>query len=378
MWNFLLAIDSIGPADLIVLESEPDGENPLPAALPQWSVEYVPIERRRPSHAIRIIEMLRGDQPSTLSKLDIEQAARSVRALAMQRRLIVAIQPIAAVVALRAKETKTRLVVDLWDVEDARLASVRATSERTRPNRLTRRLWDVVRDKSDIRAWRAFHQRLVTEADAVTVCSHVDREAMPHSSRIWVVPNGADVRPGQTRPRPEGPPVVLYHGQLTYAPNIDAARVLVREVFPLLRREVPDVRIRLVGRVDERVQALHSPPDVVVTGLVDNIEPELDRASLLIVPLRSGGGTRLKILEAFAARLPVVSTAIGAEGLDVESGRHLLIADDPPSIAACGVELLHDDSMRRHMTDEAFKLVSERYDWRIIRADLAQRLRALI
>ena len=86
----------------------------------------------------------------------------------------------------------------------------------------------------------------------------------------------------------------------------------------------------------------------------------------------------MKILEAFAARLPVVSTAIGAEGLDVESGRHLLIADDPPAIAACAVALLHDDSRCRHMTDEAFKLVSERYDWRIIRADLAQRLRALI
>ena len=379
MWNFLLAIDLLGPADLVVLEPRPESEHELlTSELPRWTVSYLPIDRARTPRVLQPLWLLRRNQPFASSRLDLDRTAQSLRELASGRQLIVAIQHTAAMVAQRARTADTRLVVDLWDVEDVRLARLLESEDRSQRRRFPRWMWDDLRNRSDIRAWRRFHVDLVARADALCVCSEVDRRAMPASDHIWVIPNGADVGETPDRQEPDGPPVVLYHGQLTYPPNVDAAHILVEQVLPLLEAEVPGLQVRLVGRADDRVLELHSPPAVTVTGFVDQIEPELDRARLLIVPLRVGGGTRLKILEAFARRLPVVSTSVGAEGLDVEHGQHLLIADEPADMAACALRLLHDDAERIHLTDEAEKLVRSRYDWKAIQCDLADRLRGLI
>ena len=234
MWNFLLAIASIGPADLLILEaSDREAEALLAAALPTWTLRCVAIPKRRVSKVMRLVQILRNGPPSGLAKLDFEAAETSIGQIAQDRRLIVAIQPIAAVLALRVHPESCAVLVDLWDIEDARLARLSAARDGDSASRSPRRAWDNIRDKSDIRAWRRFHEQLVTDSDAVTVCSDVDRHAMPSSTKIYVVPNGADRRDDAPRPLHQ-PPVILYHGQMTYAPNADAARILVEEILSLI------------------------------------------------------------------------------------------------------------------------------------------------
>jgi glycosyltransferase involved in cell wall biosynthesis len=379
MWNFLLAIDRIGPADLVVLAAEPEsGAELLAERLPAWNVRYVPLRSKPGRRILQLRWVLRRKLPFSLAFIDVDVVRPLFREMADSHRLILAIQPIAAVVAMQSCTSDNHLVVDLWDIEDVRLARQIAAQAEDRRRQFPRSLWESLKGKLDIRAWREFHKDLTETADAVTVCSEVDRASMPSGSCTWVIPNGADVEQSKPLARRSGPPVVIYHGQLTYPPNVDAAHILVEEVLPILQAVIPDLRIRLVGRTDNRVLELHAPPAVTVTGFVEHIKPELDGAHLLVVPLRIGGGTRLKILEAFARRLPVVSTSVGAEGLDVEHGRHLLIADDPADIAACTLRLLHDDAERMYLTDEADKLVRSRYDWKAIQRDLADRLNELI
>jgi glycosyltransferase involved in cell wall biosynthesis len=125
--------------------------------------------------------------------------------------------------------------------------------------------------------------------------------------------------------------------------------------------------VRLVGHAPESVLSkLSSPPEVIATGWVPRMEDELERADVLAVPIRYGGGTRIKILEGFAHRIPVVSTSQGAHGLDVEDGRHLLIADTPEGFANACAELCLDEERRRALSDHAQSLFLERYEWSTI------------
>ncbi len=157
------------------------------------------------------------------------------------------------------------------------------------------------------------------------------------------------------------PPSILFQGSLNYAPNMDAADWFVREIVPRVLERVPGATVRLVGRPTPGVERLEQPPRVTVVGRVADMDPELERADLVVVPLRYGSGTRVKILEAFAHRIPVVSTTIGAEGLGAVDGVHLLVADDPEAFAErCG-RLLTDVDLRARLVDAAEQLFEERY-----------------
>jgi len=186
--------------------------------------------------------------------------------------------------------------------------------------------------------------------------------------RTRLIPNGVDFEAFQTIPsgRRSGPPVILYLGDMSWTPNVKAAIFLAREVLPRLRERRADVRLRIVGRdpVTE-VRVLGEIAGVEVTGAVPSIIPHLSQAHLLAVPLDSGGGTRLKILEAFAAGLPVVSTPIGCEGLDVRDGAHLLVADRAGFLDAIRM-LIEDPGSADRLADHARLLARQRYDWRII------------
>ena len=148
----------------------------------------------------------------------------------------------------------------------------------------------------------------------------------------------------------------------------------VDEVAPRLRTRLPDVEVRLVGTPVPGVQSHHRPPAITVVGVVPAMEPELARADIAVVPLRYGSGTRLKILESFAHRIPVVSTTIGAEGLQVVHGVHLLLADDPEAFAAACAQLLTDPDLRGHLVDAAENLYLQRYE----RSAARDRIKALV
>ncbi|HLG91651.1 MAG TPA: glycosyltransferase family 4 protein, partial [Acidimicrobiales bacterium] len=130
------------------------------------------------------------------------------------------------------------------------------------------------------------------------------------------------------------------------------------------RQELPSAQVRLVGEPGPAGRGLHRPPHVVVVGRVASMEAELAAADLVAVPLRWGSGTRVKILEAFAHRIPVVSTSLGAEGIEgAEDGRHLLVADSPEAFASACVRLLGDLALRRRLVQAAEALFLERFEW---------------
>jgi glycosyltransferase involved in cell wall biosynthesis len=159
-----------------------------------------------------------------------------------------------------------------------------------------------------------------------------------------------------------------------YPPNADAVLYFCRDILPLIEREVPDVRLLIVGHAPPQpVRRLADRHNVTVTGSVPDILPYYRQAKVSIVPLRGGGGTRLKILESMALGRPVVSTSIGCEGLDVDDGIHLEIADRPAEFAGSVIRLLREPARREQIATAARRRMEECYDWSII----AEKLLAL-
>jgi sugar transferase (PEP-CTERM/EpsH1 system associated) len=217
------------------------------------------------------------------------------------------------------------------------------------------------------RLLEAWEPSLGMSADRCIAVSERDKRillAKKPSLRVDVVPNGTDTKeylPSETKPGL--PPAVLFVGDMRYEPSVDAVRYFAREILPLIRREVPDMRFWIVGREPApAVQGLNHD-GVCVTGAVPDVRPYYERCFASIVPLRAGGGTRLKILEAMALGLPVVSTSIGAEGLEASDGEHLLIADEPAEFAARVVRVFREPALGASMAEKARRLVESRYDW---------------
>lgn len=258
-------------------------------------------------------------------------------------------------------------IVDLMDLEDVK------ARQRARLLRAPRggRSWSaLLRDvgasaqvQLNAHDWTSFQRSVAGEVERVVLCSEADVRRSGLTNAV-VVPN-TFARPDESmgHARVNVPPVILLQGSLHYGPNMDAVNWLIDEVAPLLWARVPDAQIRLVGTKSSSVERRHRPPAVTVTGRVPDMEPELARADLAVVPLRIGSGTRLKILESFAHRIPVVATSIGADGLDVRDDVHLLVADDAESFAAACQRLLTDEVLRKRLVDAAEELYLSRYEW---------------
>jgi len=207
--------------------------------------------------------------------------------------------------------------------------------------------------------------------DACVVASARERahvaEIVPDYGNVHIIPNGVDVdvcRPGLAEPATD---TLVHSGALTWSANYDAVFYFLSEILPLIRQHAPDVQLKVTGSTrNVAINRLPSLDGVVFTGYVDDIHPVVAGSWACVVPLRIGGGTRLKILEAMALGTPVVSTSKGAEGLDVTHGENILIADDPREFAAQTVRLLRDPELRRHLAENGRRLVEQRYDWRLI------------
>ncbi|HME97454.1 MAG TPA: glycosyltransferase family 4 protein [Methylomirabilota bacterium] len=206
------------------------------------------------------------------------------------------------------------------------------------------------------------------------VCSALDKQILGGESRIWVVPNGIEMPTEPAwRPSDVADPSFVFVGAMSTEANVDAVHFFVRQILPRIRRVMPRARTLIVGsRPTPEVLALHDGQSVVVTGTVPAVEPFLQDATMTVVPIRFGGGTRIKILEALAHGVPVVSTRIGAEGLEVEHDRHLLLADTPEQFADACIALARDGARRSALSREGLKLVQERYDWRVIEHQVQQ------
>lgn len=184
---------------------------------------------------------------------------------------------------------------------------------------------------------------------------------------VEVIPNGVDTaafEPGEPGADAASAPTLLFTGTINHPPNAEGIRWFVRRAWPGVLERVPEARLVVAGRHPPRaVRELAADPRIEVTGAVPDMAPYFRSAAAVVVPLLSGGGTRIKVLEALAAGKPVVSTAIGAEGLELEPGRHVLIADDPDSFAAAASRLLTDRELSAGLGAAGRARVLERYGW---------------
>jgi glycosyltransferase involved in cell wall biosynthesis len=211
------------------------------------------------------------------------------------------------------------------------------------------------------RAARWFdHNIMVSEQDCATM------QRLYGVTNTSAIPTGVDADYFHPQPGAESPAhELVFTGSMDWLPNIDGITWFANEILPLVQRELP-VKLWVVGRKPmpavTELAAKH-PGVIEVTGTVDDVRPYMARSRVYLVPLRIGGGTRMKIYEAMAMALPVVSTRVGAEGLPVTDGRDILLADDPAAFARRTVELLRDEGRRRSLGAAGRRLVTESFSW---------------
>jgi polysaccharide biosynthesis protein PslH len=233
--------------------------------------------------------------------------------------------------------------------------------------------WRKLRQEEE-QAWREADLCLATsDGDASRVRSVTGEECL-------VVPNGVDDEFFRREPLDVAEPgSIVFTGAIRYQPNADAVTYFVRRVLPLIRDLEPNATFNIVGADPPAdVVRLGELSGVRVSGSVDDVRPWLRSASVVVVPLLSGGGTRLKILEAFASGRPVVSTSVGAAGLDVQDDKHLVISDRPMDMAQSVVSVLRNRAMGEKLCDNAYQLVQARYRWSTIVDQLYDRYQELV
>ncbi len=213
--------------------------------------------------------------------------------------------------------------------------------------------------KAERESYRHFDRCLaVSETDAAEI------ERMAPGTAVSVVRNGVDLIQFTPDSGPEDPHLIVFTGAMDWLPNVDGATFFVREILPKIRKRDPDAHLLVVGsNPTELLVRTLAAPSVRFTGSVEDVRPYLRQARLVVVPLRIGGGTRLKILEAWALGKPVVSTTIGAEGLPVEVGKNIALADSADAFAQRAIELLNDTTTAAQLGVAGRRVVEELFGW---------------
>jgi len=214
---------------------------------------------------------------------------------------------------------------------------------------------------------RRFETEICRLAGHVVAVSEPDAEQFRQmgATRVTAIPTGVDVEyftPKETKPPSMD---MAFVGSMDWLPNVDGMQWFVQEVLPIVRERRPEASVCIVGRTPPAsiLAMAERDPRIKVTGTVPDVRPYLWDAAISIVPLRIGGGTRLKIYESMAARVPIVSTAIGAEGLDIHPPDDIRIADTPRDFAERCIELLEDRDARARVAEAAWTMVSDNFSW---------------
>jgi glycosyltransferase involved in cell wall biosynthesis len=227
---------------------------------------------------------------------------------------------------------------------------------------------------------------IVNQFDHTLAVTEIDRTLLLEASKSIRSPDGAPCHPaidvipiavdtGLLKPvrRQEGSLNLVTLGTLHYPPNADGIRWFAREVFPLIRQVVPEASLTIIGKnppLDFLQMADAEPAAIQVTGYVDDLTPYLERAAMMVVPLRAGGGMRVRILEAFARAMPVVTTTVGLEGIDARPGEDVLVADSPEDFSQSVLSLLSDRELQERLCANGRALAVSRYDWQVVLKDM--------
>lgn len=260
--------------------------------------------------------------------------------------------------------------------------NVEATIWRRHFEVATSSFWKVV-SWLEWRKMEAAERRYLHLADHVLAVSETDRDAfaaLVDNWKVTVVPTGVDLDYFQPMPLEEDANSLVFTGSMDWLPNEDAILYFADAILPLIKRVCPEVSLQVVGRSpSRRLQRLaETEASIQLTGRVDDIRPFVARGSVCIVPLRIGGGTRLKIFEAMAMGKAVISTSVGAEGLAVRSGEHILLADTPEDFARSAISLLQSRKRRQQLGAAAKTLVQESYSWTKVADGFARTLQDVI
>ena len=262
---------------------------------------------------------------------------------------------------IRQLAPQTRLILD-WHNIESEILSRYAENE---SNPLRR----VYAERTSTLS-RGVENELLRLCDAHTVCSEREREvlhARVREARIEVVGNGVDCDFFAANSASAGERCdVLFMGRMDYHANVDAALFFVDKVWPLIQARRPELRLVIVGAQPAKPILALRNRGITVTGTVDDVRPYYQSALTSVVPLRVGGGTRLKVLEAMAAGTPVISTTLGAEGLAITPGKDILIADSPEAIAEAVVSLQGGSPQWSEISANGRRLVRTRYDWSVV------------
>ena len=269
--------------------------------------------------------------------------------------------------AVKSLRPTVKLILDLPDViwhQKARVLKNRGWRNAAMP-----------RDVLEVAMTWALERQVLNQFDRIITCSEPDRKRVldrARSADVTLIPNATDIGEPCSLETSEAS-TLLFVGTMSYEPNQEGVQFFVNSVLPLVLEQEPEARFVIVGKdPPPAVTALATHPGVEVTGRVADLRPYLERATLSVVPLLNGGGTRLKILESMAAMRAVVSTSVGAEGIDAENGRDLLIHDSAGELAAACVRLIRDKQLRNQIAVNGRRLVSEKYDWVQARRELVR------
>ena len=332
------------------------------------SIYTVPMNRSVFQNIAALFKSLAGNIPWMMARDDVKEMRQLVDRLAAQEEFEVVHADQLNMAQYAQRVPKARRVLDahnaLW-VLYRRLAQTMSFGVRR---------WLLERDW---RLLKKYEGSICREFDQVLTVSEEDKtsleEAMESSKReIHVIPIAVDTDEQQPVQRDKDADHIIHIGTMYWPPNIDGMMWFLENVFPLISAKRPDTICDIIGArpPQELVDYGKSHPGVNVTGYVVDPTPYLQQAALMIVPLRAGGGMRVKILNALAQGLPIVSSALGCEGIQVEHGRHLLIADTPEEFAEATLKLFDDPALAIRLGENGRRLIQEKYDYRTACAPL--------
>jgi polysaccharide biosynthesis protein PslH len=252
----------------------------------------------------------------------------------------------------------TPVILDAHNIEHKNVRQIGSSAR----NPLWRMMYQI-----EEKRLRTVEERAWRECALCFAVSEMERDEIAarvgDQSKVVTAANGVDPHRFAYRTKEKPAKKILFLGGMDYAPNLDAARYFLDEIFPMVRSKESEARLLLVGRELGKLGEVLQLPGVETHESVPEVLPFFYEADVLVVPLRQGAGTRIKLLEAMAAGLPVVTTSKGCEGIEVENGRELLIADSADGFAAALLEIMEKPERGRAMAENARRLVMERYTW---------------
>ncbi len=362
--DFHLARTLAERADVTYLGFADVDGGPCPADLARPFKQIIMEPLRRGRSPVDMMRGLIGKLPATVLKYTTDGMSQRLRQL-LQTETFDVIQIEGVHLAgywniLKSARGRPRIVSDWHNIESELMA--RFATNATNP---------AIKfyAQATAKRLRVLEDMLLAEGDGVLVASTRERQALlaraPGAS-VHVIENGVDTAhyANLGRPAVSTKPNIIFVGSMDYHANIDAVIWFASELWPAIRADHPTLQFKIVGRAPPKaIQALAALPGVIVTGGVPDVRPFYRDALAAVVPLRVGGGTRLKILESMAAGVPVVSTTLGAEGLEAVPDRDILLADSGAAFRVAVGRLIDDDAEQTRLARAAKALVASTYDW---------------